>query len=86
VAPADRRPQRPEATRRDYVERTIARAYAEQPAEDRSDHTAVATSDDWERPLLKAIDELNAEHFVVKVGGQTVVATISQDEASSASS
>jgi hypothetical protein len=69
------------ALRRDYVDRTLARAYAEQPAEDGSDHTAVATSDDWEAPLLEAIDELNAEHFVVKIGGQTVVATIAQDEA-----
>jgi hypothetical protein len=52
------------ATRRDYVERTIARAYAEQPAEDRSDHTAVATSDDWEgrcsRPSTSSMQNISS--------------------------
>jgi phage/plasmid primase-like uncharacterized protein len=37
--------------------------------------------DDWEMPLLTAVEELNAKHFVTTTGGQTVVATLTQDDA-----
>jgi putative DNA primase/helicase len=39
------------------------------------------TDDDWEQRLLDAVEELNAKHFVVTVGGQTLIATPVQDEA-----
>ena len=42
---------------------------------------AAQTTDDWEAPLLEAVEELNAKHFVVTVGGQTVIATMSRDDA-----
>ena len=32
-------------------------------------------------PLLVAVEELNAKHFVVTVGGQTVIATLTRDDA-----
>jgi hypothetical protein len=35
----------------------------------------------WEQPLLKAVKELNDRHFVVSLGGQTVIATLTHDEA-----
>lgn len=38
-------------------------------------------SDDWEQPLLEAVEELSAKHFVVTVGGQTVIATLARDDA-----
>ena len=37
--------------------------------------------DDWEKPLLEAVEELNAKHFVVTVNGQTVIATLVHDDA-----
>jgi phage/plasmid primase-like uncharacterized protein/phage/plasmid-associated DNA primase len=36
---------------------------------------------DWEMPLLEAVEELNAKHFVTTTGGRTIVATLTQDEA-----
>jgi hypothetical protein len=40
-----------------------------------------APADDWEAPLLAAIDELNAKHFVARLGGQSVIATLVTDNA-----
>jgi phage/plasmid primase-like uncharacterized protein len=37
--------------------------------------------DDWEKPLLEAVEELNAKHFVVTVGGQTLIASVVEDDA-----
>jgi putative DNA primase/helicase len=48
--------------------------------------TATAQPDDWEQRLLEAVEELNARHFVVTVGGQTLIATLVQDEAAQAGS
>jgi phage/plasmid primase-like uncharacterized protein len=42
---------------------------------------ATAQPVDWEKPLLEAVEELNAKHFVVPVGGQTVIATSAHDDA-----
>ena len=43
--------------------------------------TAKPDDGDWEMPLLTAVEELNAKHFVTTTGGQTVVATLTQDDA-----
>jgi putative DNA primase/helicase len=55
------------------------------PAPDPAPQLAAATTaqpdDDWEMPLLTAVEELNAKHFVVTVGGQTVIATVTRDDA-----
>jgi putative DNA primase/helicase len=37
--------------------------------------------DDWENPLLEAVEELNAKHFVVTVGGQTAIASLVVNDA-----
>ena len=42
---------------------------------------AQPADDDWEMPLLVAVEELNTKHFVVTVGGQTVIGTLTKDEA-----
>ena len=49
-----------------------------------SQPTTAATAqsaEDWEMPLLVAVEELNGKHFVVTVGGQTVIATLTRDDA-----
>ena len=46
-----------------------------------NDHASQAIHVDWEQPLLEAVEELNAKHFVVTLGGQTVMASIVKDEA-----
>ena len=45
-----------------------------------SEHAAEA-SDDWEKPLLEAVEEVNNKHFVVTVSGQTVIASLEHDHA-----
>jgi phage/plasmid primase-like uncharacterized protein len=68
----------------------IRRAFEEkadepEPAPDPAPQPAAAPTaqpnDDWEMPLLTAVEELNAKHFVTTTGGQTVVATLTQDTA-----
>jgi Family of unknown function (DUF5906) len=42
---------------------------------------AAGTTTSWEQPLLQAVAELNARHFVAPLGGQVVIATVDHDDA-----